>query len=630
MSQKRVQRKLTSIFVADVVGYSRLMHKDEEATLAMLESCREAITVLIARHGGRIFNTGGDSVLAEFPSAVEAVRCAVALQGDIAARNAGKGDDRALTFRIGINIGDVMIRDGDLFGDGVNIAARLEGLAEPGGICISAAVFEQVRNKVACGFEDLGPQSVKNIAGPVSVYRIVTPGAPAPARRRGRSISGKMPVLAVLAALAAGFLVLGGLVLWQVQNPRVETASVQRMALPLPNRPSIAVLPFTSLGMDPRQELLSDGVARDIITDLSAFADLMVIAGASSFSYKGRSPRIGQVAEELGVRFVLDGSVQAVGQDVRINVQLIDAISGSQLWAKRYDREFTDIFAIQDEITQNVVAMLGAIEGPIALADRSRTRSKQQTDLTAYEYVLLARDARNLWTGEGNARSLELVQKAIERDPQYARAYVEQAWTYFQDVTRYRSMPARQAAQNALASALKAIELDETFAEGYWVAGDIYAWLLKQPEKSLASYDRALALNPNHADILAAWGGWILPTVLNRPQEGIEVMQKAMRLSPFHEDWFNWGLMNAYFMAGEFEQAVTAFQSIKHPSTGFYLRLAASYAYLGRVPEAQGVAARILAKKPEFSVEQYFVTSGSYRSYRDRMRAGLLKAGLPE
>lgn len=626
MSHKRVERKLTTIMVADVVGYSRLMHTDEEATLATLETYRGAITLLTDRHDGRIFNTAGDSVLAEFPSPVEAVRCAVAMQHDISQRNAANSDDQALTFRIGINIGDVMIRDGDLFGDGVNIAARLEGLAEPGGICVSAAVFEQVRNKLTCGFDDLGPQSVKNIAEPVSAYRIVTQGAPPSAARHPRAKLRKMPVLV---ALVAGFLVLGGLALWQVQKPQVETASMERMALPLPNRPSIAVLPFTSLGMDPRQEMLSDGVARDIITDLSAFADLMVIASASSFSYKGTSPTISQVAEELGVRFVLDGSVQAAGQDVRINVQLIDAISGSQLWAKRYDREFTDIFAVQDEITQNVVAMLGAIEGPIALADRSRTRSKQQTDLTAYEYVLLARDARNLWTIEGNNKSLELVQKAIELDPQYARAYVEQAWTYFQDVTRYRSMPAKEATQKALDSALKAIELDETFAEGYWVAGDIYAWLLKQPEKSLASYDRALALNPNHADILAAWGGWILPTVLNRPQEGIEVMQRAMRLSPFHEDWFNWGLMNAYFMAGEFEQAVTAFQSIKHPSTGFYLRLAASYAYLGRTEEAQAVAAKILAKKPGFSVGEYFVESGSYQSYQDRMREGLLKAGLP-
>lgn len=627
MSQERAQRKLTTILVADVAGFSHLMHEHEEETLRALDICRGHIGRLVTEHDGRIFNTGGDSVLVEFGSAVEAVRCAVAIQTEFSDGGSGPDDVIALTFRIGINIGDVMIRGDDLFGDGVNVAARLEGLAEPGGVCVSGNVFEQVKNKIRSRFEDIGAQSVKNIAEPVQVYRIVMDAHPlSPA-----GIPTRAPKRVSIAfAAVAGFLFLATVAAWQIQKPGTLPAEPGDMTLALPNKPSIAVLPFTNTGAAVEQEMLSDGIVRDVITDLSAFADLMVIASASSFSYKGKPTDIAQVSRELGVRFVLDGSTQAVGDNVRINIQLVDAISGEQLWAERYDRKIEDIFVIQDEITQNVVAVLGAMEGPIALADRARVRAKRATDLTAYEYVLLARDSRNQWTAEGNEKSLELVQKAIEADPLYARAYVEQAWTYFQDATRYRTGPTKETAQKALESALKAIELDETFAEGYWVAGDVYAWLFQQPEKALASYDRALALNPNHADILAAWGGWILPTVLNRPEDGIEVMQRAMRLSPFHEDWYNWGLMNAYFVARQFDDAVLVFQRIGRPSLGFRLRLAASYAYLGRTDEAQQAAEDILERKPDFSIDAYLTASGAYETYADLLREGLLLAGLPE
>ena len=627
MPQERAQRKLTTILVADVAGFSHLMHEDEEATLHALDICRGRISRLVAEHEGRIFNTGGDSVLVEFGSAVEAVRCAIAIQSQVSGGDPGPDDIIALTFRIGINIGDVMIRGDDLFGDGVNVAARLEGLAEPGGICVSGNVFEQVKNKVRRRFEDIGAQTVKNIAEPVQVYRIVMDAHP-PSPARVRAEAPKR--VSTLVAALGGILLLAALAAWQMQGTGTAPAEPDDMTLALPNQPSIAVLPFTNTGAAAEQEMLSDGIVRDIITDLSAFADLMVIASASSFSYKGKPTDIAQVAKELGVRFVLDGSTQAIGDNVRINIQLVDAISGEQLWAERYDRKIEDIFVIQDEITQNVVAVLGAMEGPIALADRARARAKRATDLTAYEFVMLARDARNQWTVEGNEKSLQLVQNAIEADPFYARAYVEQAWTYFQDATRYRTGPTRETAQKALESALKAIELDETFAEGYWVAGDIYAWLFQQPEKALASYDRALALNPNHADILAAWGGWILPTVLNRPEEGIEVMRRAMRLSPFHEDWYNWGLMNAYFVARQFDDAVLAFQRIGRPSLGFRLRLAASYGHLGRTDEAQQAAKDILDRKPDFSIDAYLTASGAYETYADLLREGLILAGLPE
>ena len=628
MAKERVQRKLTTIFVADVEGYSSLMHADEEATLGALEANRTLTGPLIKRHGGRIFNTGGDSILAEFASAVEAVRCAVEFQQETAGLNAQPGTGQALKFRIGINIGDVMIRDDDLFGDGVNVAARLEGLADSGGICVSASVYEQVRNKVPFQFEDMGPQNVKNIESPVGVFRIIAGNAPVGTRKK--PVAAKRRVRAVMAAGVLAILVVSGVWVWKMQSPPVARASIARMALPLPNKPSIAVLPFDNLGTTPKQELLSDGIVRDITADLSAFSDLMVIASTSAFSYKDKPTETSQVAENLGVRFVLSGSMQGVDENVRINIHLVDAISGEQLWTARYDRDVKDIFAIQDEITQSVVSVLGAMEGPVALADRARTRQKQNTNLTAYEYVLLARDARNQWTSESNAKSLELVQKAIALDPGYARAYVEQAWTYFQDITRYQSFPPREAAKKALESAQKAIELDETFAEGYWVAGDIYAWIFQQPDKAVSSYERALALNPNHPDILASWGGWILPTVLNRPQEGVAIVQKAMRLSPFHEDWYSWGLTNAFFMAGQYEDAIAAFQAIERPSLGMQLRLAASYGYLGRTDDADAKLAEILAKKPDFSAERYLKESRSYQSYAIVLRQGLLLAGFPE
>jgi adenylate cyclase len=601
------------------------MHVNEERTLEALEECWHLFTELAARYRGRVFNTGGDSVLAEFESTVEAVRCAIEFQEKVPSSSNGSNEEVNLSFRIGINLGDVVVRGDDLFGDGVNIAARMEKLAKSGGVCVSGSVFEQLKNKVPYAFEDMGWNSVKNIAAPVRIYQ-VTPSGPTtqsapPAAKKKKPF--RLGLLAI-----SGLLFLVGVSLWRLQAEKPDIASVDRMVLSLPTTPSIAVLPFINLGTSSRLELFSDGIARDIITDLSSFADLMVIASTSTFNYKEKTKSTRQVAEELGIRYVLSGSVQEFGENLRINVQLVDAFSGEQLWAERFDRETSDIFAVQDEITQNVVATLGAMEGPIALADRARTRSKHETNLTAYEYVLLARDARNKWTLEGNNESLELMQKAIELDPKYARSYVELAFTYFQDATRYSSLPREESVKEALSNALTAIELDQTFAEGYWVAGDVYAWLFMQPEKALSSYDRALALNPNHADILASWGGWILPTVLERPEEGIEAVKKAMRLSPYHEDWYNWGLMNAYFMAGQYENAVLAFQSIEHPSTGFLLRLAASYAYLGRLDEAQKVAAQVMAKKPDFSTKQYL--EGSYQSYANAAREGLLLSGFPE
>lgn len=322
MDKKRVQRKLTTILAADVEGYSRLMRADEEATLNTLDEYREIIDGLIARHDGRIFSTGGDSVLAEFGSAVEAVRCAISIQEEIASRNTDLAADRNLKFRIGINVGDVMVRNDDLFGDGVNVAARLEGLAAAGGVCISGSVFEQVKHKLSLSFEDMGAQEVKNIVEPISAYRLV-PGS-------------------VSVAAAA-------------QTPTADSQ---------PRRPSLAVLPFANLSGDPNEDYFADGITEDLITEFSRFQELIVIARNSVFSYKGRAVKVQEVGRELGVRYILEGSVRKAGQRVRISAQLVEAATGHHLWAERYDREIEDVFTVQDEVTRQISPPLRASSTP--------------------------------------------------------------------------------------------------------------------------------------------------------------------------------------------------------------------------------------------------------------------------
>ena len=359
-----VKRKLTVILAADAEGYTRLMREAEEPTLETLTEYRTIIDGLIARHDGRIFSTAGDSVVAEFASPVEAVRCAVEIQEELRVRNAELPDDRKLRFRIGINVGDVMAKGDDLFGDGVNVAARLEGLAEPGGICLSGSVFEQVKHKLSLGFDDIGPQQVKNIAEPVPAFRIVpgsvsvVPGAkPVPKlsaapRWRTAAIAAGMAVVVLAAGAAVWKFYLRG------PAPLTEVASEAKMAFPLPDKPSIAVLPFVNISGDPNQESFSDGITEDLITDLSNLENLIVIARNSVFTYKGKPVKVQQVGEELGVHYVLEGSVRKSGKRVRITAQLVDALTGHHLWAERYDRDLEDMFALQDEITKKIVATM--------------------------------------------------------------------------------------------------------------------------------------------------------------------------------------------------------------------------------------------------------------------------------
>src|SRR5262245_48904127 len=474
-----VERKLAAILSADAEGYSRLMGGDEPATVRTITEYREVIAASVVRHGGRVVDAPGDNVLAEFPSVVAAAQCAVEIQGELRARNDALPDSCRMPFRIGINLGDVIVEGPRLYGDGVNIAARLESLAEGGSICLSGTAYDQVEGKLSLGWDFLGDQTVKNIARPVRVYRLRSagPGAPAPrAARRHR--------LAVVGALA--FLILisaGGWAGWRW----LKTPSLA--ALPLPDKPSVAVLPFTNLSRDPEQEYFSDGVTEDLITGLSKISGLFVIARNSAFTFKGRAVRVGEVARDLGVRYVLEGGVQRAGSRVRITAQLVDATTGYHVWAERYDREVRDIFALQDEVTREIV---GALAVRLTEGEQRSMGRTPTADLEAYDLVLRGQDERKRTTREANLEARRLFVKALDLDPDYARAYAGLSWTHLQS-WQFLWSTDRESLERARELAERAIALDETLAEGHYLLAQIYVWK-KEHDRAIAVAERAVAI----------------------------------------------------------------------------------------------------------------------------------------
>jgi TolB-like protein/class 3 adenylate cyclase/Flp pilus assembly protein TadD len=542
VAEDKITRKLTTILAADVEGYTRLMRADEEATLKTLGEYRDVVDGLIARHEGRVFSTGGDSVLAEFGSAVEAVRCAISCQEEISSHNAELADDRKLMFRIGINVGDVMIRDGDLFGDGVNVAARLEGLAEAGGVCISGSVFEQIKHKLSLGFEDMGPQEVKNIAEPVSVYRLV-PGqvsVSTDATAAMKPADGKrwrMPAIAVVAAALVALV--GGVLWWQPWAPEFEPASVERMAFPLPDKPSIAVLPFDNLSDDPEQGYFADGMTEDIITDLSKLSGLFVIARNSSFQYKDRSVDVKTVGRELGVKYVLEGSVRRVGDQVRINAQLIDARSGGHLWAERYDGTMADVFALQDRVTNKLVSALA-----IALDQGEKVvRAIQDTDNPrAYDAFLQGRAHYRRWNIDAFGRAVPFFKQALALDPDYAQAHAALAAIYWQSWRRWgeRGKPWPPGMGVKVENYYQALDLAKAHLEkamrrptplAHQVAARMHL-TRRRYEAAITEAERAAALDPGDANAQAT-----LAYVLvfgGQAEEAAAVIARAMRLDPHY------------------------------------------------------------------------------------------------
>jgi len=581
MAEERAQRRLAAILAADVVGYSRLMEQDEAGTLAALKGRRKDILgPLVGEYHGRIVKLMGDGVLVEFASAVNAVACAVELQKRMATANDGLAEDRRIPLRIGINLGDVVVEGGDLYGDGVNLAARLQELAEPGGICVSAKVREEVGRKVDIGFEDFGEQQLKNITMPVHVY-VVRPG------------------------------------------PFLSAATSQPPALP--DKPSIAVLPFENMSGDPEQEFFADGIVDEITTELSRFPDLFVIARNSAFTYKGRAVKVQQVGRELGVAHVVEGSVRKAGNRVRIAIQLIDAANGNHIWAERYDRELVDIFDLQDEITR---AIVGVLPGRVELAAAGRLKRKRLSDMAAYDYVLAGKIHHDRMTRDDNIEALRLLDKAIALEPGYATAWAWRACTLGQALDLGYPDDLEATYRQAVEAVRKALMLDENDVNCHRLLCEVNMeeGRLDQAQQH---HDKAFELNPNDVRIVAQRGE--LLTWLGRHEEGAALVEKAMRLDPFASHKRAHLLGRALHAGRRYGAAVDAFKQIQSPRYPNLADMAACYAQMGEATVAEALAAEVLRLKPDFSADAY-VAKLPYREVDDRAhhREGLRKAGLPE
>ena len=631
MTTQGFKRKLSAIFSADVAGYSRLMGEDEAATVRTLEAYKEIMFSLIKQHRGRVIDSPGDNLLAEFASVVDAVQCAVAVQKELQARNADLPETRRMRFRIGINLGDV-IEEGDrIYGDGVNIAARLESCADPGGICISKTAFDQIETKLPLGYEFLGEQEVKNIARPVGAYRVLMDPRVTVAGAKEKKPS--IPLWrrkGVLFGVAAVLVVVMGVAVWTFywRGPRIEPASKEEMAYPLPDKPSIAVLPFDNMSGDTDQEYFSNGLVEEIITALSKVPQLFVIARNSTFSYKGKPVKVSQIAEELGVRYVLEGSVRKEGERVRITAQLIDALTGHHLWAERYDRRLEDIFSLQDEITMKILTalQLKLTEGEIARIGARGTRK-----LEAYLKVLQARGPFYTITKEGLAQARRLCEEAIEIDPDYAAAYVYLGSTHFMDVVMGSSKSPEQSLKLAFEAIMKAKTLDDSYAAAHSILGFIYV-MKKQYDKAIAENKLAVALEPNSPDALI-WMSLVL-TFSGNHQEAVQPAERALRLDPLAPPWWFRALGQAYSWVGRYEESISAFKkSLQRAPDDIttHLSLTYTYSWAGRMKEAQAQAQEVLRINPKYCLEQdRRISLYKLQEDRERILDGLRKAGLPE
>ena len=626
----KMERKLTAILCADVYGYSRLMGEDEEATIRTLSSYRKIIDSLIETHRGRFVNSAGDSVLAEFISVVEAVNCAIEIQTTLKAENQNLPPQRRMEFRIGINLGDVMIEGEQIYGDGVNVAARLESLAEPGGICISGKIHDEIGKKLRLNYEDLGPMRVKNISDPVRVFR-VSPGASSPQFRRRVARKYRRAGIFSIAGLA-----IIGLIIVLVQHismrAPITTASIpaqQERALRFAAGPSIAVLPFTNLSGDPKQDYFSDGITDYLITDLSRLSGMLVIARNSTFTYKGKSISVQQIGKELGVRTVLEGSVfKALGQ-VRISVQLVDAANGANLWAARFDKPLKDVFSVQDEIVREIVSTLNLMAKAQTLK-LPVSRIQPTNNLEAFDFWLKGLEETDL-TQEGYLRSRSMFEKAIALDPNYADAHAALAYNYMissASIVQYDKDPI--AAQRAIQLARRAIALDDSNWLAYVVLGEAYAYE-HQYDRAIAYYQRAITLDPNNP-IIYYWFGDVLGFV-GRTADQISVGQRAARLDPRNADVWALEIGQAYNWAGMYAEALPF---LKQHATHYpdniiaHGELAICYINLGHHDEARTEAAEILRLNPRFSLKDIEKQSCPFMNEAicKRMQDSVRRAGL--
>ena len=616
------KRKITAIMSSDVVGYSKLMGDDEAATVKTLEAYKSVMSVLIDQHRGRVIDSPGDNMLSEFASVVDAVQCAVAIQKELNSRNAELPENRKMRFRIGINLGDVIQEEDRIYGDGVNIAARLEALADPGGICVSKTAFDHIETKLPLGYEFLGEQEVKNIAKPVGAYRVLMEprvtvadvkekGETIPIWRRKLSISGAIAVLVIII----------GVTVWQfyLRPPTIEPASVEKMTLPLPDKPSIAVLPFDNLSGDPTQDYLSDGLTDEIIATLSRVPKIFVIARNSTFTYKGRPVKVQQVSEELGVRYVLEGSVKKAGNRIRITAQLIDAINGHHLWAKQYDRTLDDIFAVQDEITKKIIT---AMQVKLTEGDRALTAAKGTENLEAYLKYLQANEYIYQSNRESMALGRKLAEEAIALDSEYAMPYVVLAiiniYGFWVDTNKSQE----QSLAEATTFLQKAIALDDSNAEAHSQLAFVYIFS-ERHEEALEQAEKALYLDPNSST--AHYGMGKVLTFANRNEEAISEYKKAIRLNPIPPNSYFWSLGLSCAIVGQYEEAIEwCEKSIRQEPDSLMARIMMTvvYSWSGRDDDARAQAADVRRINPNFSLERFAKRAGP------KMVNALRKSGL--
>jgi adenylate cyclase len=581
LPEERVQRRLAAILAADVVGYSAMMRRAEEATYAEFERLkRELIEPSLCRHEGRLIKTTGDGALVEFASPLAAVRCAVEIQDHLASGSS------PFRLRVGLNLGDVIVgQDGDLYGDGINIAVRLEGIADPGGILISEKVYSEVEGKLDVGFEDRGEQQLKNISKPVRAY-----------------------------AVRVG----------------AHSASTERLSAvpPLPDKPSIAVLPFENMSGDPEQEYFADGMVEEIITALSRFKGLFVIARNSSFTFKGKAVDVKEVGRRLGVRYVLEGAVRKASGKVRITGQLIDAVTGAHIWADRFERDLTDVFALQDEVT---VAVVSTIQPKLFQAEIEMATRRRPENLTAYDFYLRALQQSSLTTREGLAEAIRLAHRALELDPRYGLvAAMAGIWHMVNVILGFATDPQFDRKESVRLSRL-ALSLDDSNPFTLATAAVISAYMVGDIESEIEMADRAVALNPNSWD---TWNcrGWVY-NYAGLPEEAVRSFERAMRMSPvdprLHTTFAGMGL--AFIELGRFDEAIVGGKKAQRLNPHFpaaYHCLASAFAHLGRDAEAREAAARVLEVDPSFTITSWIARGG--QSNAKLLIEGLRKAGLPE
>ena len=634
MADEDIKRKLAAIFSADAVGYSRLMGEDEEATIQTLTEYREVITAQVKQCQGRVVDSPGDNVLSEFASVVDAVRCAVHTQKEIAELNSRLPESRRMLFRIGVNLGDIVEKDDRIYGDGVNIAARLESLAEGGGICISRTAFDQLKGKLDVGYQYLGEHSVKNIEEPVRVYKVLMEPQAAgkvigekPARRG-------WPRPAIVSVVLLG-IVLAGVAVWYAYFQRtvhLEQASLDKMALPLPDKPSIAVLPFVNLSDDPKQEYFSDGMTDDLITDLSKISGLLVISRNSTFTYKGQPVKIQKVAQELNVRYVLEGSVRKAGEQVRINAQLIDATTGHHLWAERYDDKIGNIFALQDKITGKIVAALAV---KFSEGEHEQIARKYTGNIAAYDLFLQGWAHYIRRTPDDYIKAVQYFEKAIELDPNYGRAHAALSSTYQESFYALWDlgpnvpwMQTRNLAEKYLQTAMQ-----NPTPLAHQVASKIHIDKFEHDE-AIANAERSIALDPNDANSYVAMAYALI--YAGRPEEAVDFVKKAMLIDPHYPAYYLFVLGMVQFGKDQFEEAAALFERALSRNPENYvplIPLSATYAHLNRHQDAEAAIAKLRKINPMMTMP--LIRECPLWKFKDpedktRLLNGLRKAGLPD